>query len=192
MILHMRRFGEESDTKKKWQGQDTYEDHSKRSRGNSSVDVSDAHVNIDLNTGEDVFPDEFEDVEADPVPPPPTRPIGMDKAKRAARFGEELEKKEKHREEMQRAMMEHLETTKEKKQLRQQHLEYLRQQEERALARQTQIEERERVRQAREDARQAHEDARVAQEEHIRQQQEIINAISILEMKTRADLRGLR
>ena len=74
---------------------------------------------------------------------------------------------------MQRAMMEHLETTKEKKQLRQQHLEFIRQQEERALPRQ-----------AREDARQAHEDARVAQEEHIRQQQEILNAINILEMKT--------
>ena len=79
-----------------------------------------------------------------------------------ARFGEEIEKKDKHREEMQRAMHEHLETTKKKKQSRQQHLEFLRQQEERALVRQTQIEERERARQAREDARQAQEDARVA------------------------------
>ncbi|KAL4585885.1 hypothetical protein LXL04_010512 [Taraxacum kok-saghyz] len=49
--------------------------------GNGLVDVSDGHVNIDLNAGEDVEADEFEDVEADPVPPPRTRPIGRDKAK---------------------------------------------------------------------------------------------------------------
>ena len=61
-------------------------------------------------------------------------------------------------------MLEHLETTKEKKQLREQHLEFLRQKEQRAIARQEQEQERAL-------ARQVQEDARVAQEEHIRQQQ---------------------
>ena len=149
--------------RKKWQGQDTSEEHSKRSRGNSSVDVSDAHVNIGLNAGSDAFPDDFEDLEADTVPRSSTRPTGRDKVKRAAQFGEELEKKDKHHEEMQRAMLEHLETTKEKKQLREQHLEFFRQKEQRAIARQEQEQERAL-------ARQAQEDARIAQEEHIRQQ----------------------
>ncbi|KAL4561209.1 hypothetical protein LXL04_033372 [Taraxacum kok-saghyz] len=94
----------------KWLRVNTSEDHSKRSRGNSSVDVSDTHVNIDLNAGSDVFRDEFEDVEAEAGPP-------------------------------------------------------------------AQLEELERVRQAKEDARQA-------QEEHIRQQQEILNALNNLEKKT--------
>ena len=100
------------------------------------------------------------------------------------RFGEELEKKDKHREEMQRAMLEHLETTKEKKQLREQHFKFLRKQEERAIARQAQIDARQAQIEKRALARQAQEDARIAQEEHIRQQHAIINAMNILEMKT--------
>ncbi|KAL4592510.1 hypothetical protein LXL04_005508 [Taraxacum kok-saghyz] len=66
---------------------------------------------------------------------------------------------------------------KRKKQLREQHLEFLRQKEQRAIARQEQEQERAL-------ARVAQEDAQVAQEKHIRQQQEIINAMNILEMKT--------
>ena len=64
-------------------------------------------------------------------------------------FGDDQEKKAKHREEKERAMLEHIQTMKEKKELRKQHLEFLRLKEECELARQ-------------------------AQEEHIRQQEEHI------------------
>ena len=98
---------------------------SKRSRGETSVDISDGHVNIDLNSGSDAFlvddDDDDDDLEIRPSLPRPR--AGRDKAKRAARFGDEKEKKEKERLEMKQKLDEHLLTAKQRKELQERYLE---------------------------------------------------------------------
>ena len=82
---------------------------SKRSRAESSHDVSDAHVNIDLNAGSDTFAE-------DDIPSPGTRPpAGRDKAKRIARHTEDHEKKMKQHDDIVAKLDAHLSAVDEKK-----------------------------------------------------------------------------
>ncbi|KAL7582103.1 hypothetical protein Lser_V15G44129 [Lactuca serriola] len=67
---------------------------SKRSRNSSSVDVSDARTNIDLNADDDEIPNDIQEIS------PPRRPPGRDKARRAARHAEDVETRAKEAAEM--------------------------------------------------------------------------------------------
>ena len=88
---------------------------SKRSRGESSHDVSDAHVNIDLNAGS---------FAEDDTPSPGSRPpAGRDKAKRIARHTEDHEKKMKQRDDIVAKLDVHLSAVDEKKAMKRRQLE---------------------------------------------------------------------
>ncbi|KAL7589119.1 hypothetical protein Lser_V15G37747 [Lactuca serriola] len=95
---------------------------SKRSRNSSSVDVSDARTNIDLNADDDEIPDDIQEIS------PPRRPPGRDKARRAARHAEEVKTRAKDATEMRVKFDEHNLLIKEKNELKRRHLEFLKRQ----------------------------------------------------------------
>ncbi|XP_023755461.1 uncharacterized protein LOC111903928 [Lactuca sativa] len=92
---------------------------SKRSRNSSSVDVSDARTNIDLNADDDEIPNDIQEIS------PPRRPPGRDKARRAARHAEEVETRAKDAAEMRAKFDELNLLIKEKNELKRRHLEFL-------------------------------------------------------------------
>ncbi|KAL7594993.1 hypothetical protein Lser_V15G29071 [Lactuca serriola] len=92
---------------------------SKRSRNSSSVDVSNARTNIDLNADDDEIPDDIQETS------PPRRPPGRDKVRRAARHAEEVETRAKDAAEMRAKFDEHNLLIKEKNELKRRYLEFL-------------------------------------------------------------------
>ena len=92
---------------------------SKRSRNSSSVDVSGARTNIDLNADDDEIPDDIQEIS------PPRRPLGRDQARHAARHAEEVETRAKDAAEMRAKFDEHNLLIKEKNNLKRRHLEFL-------------------------------------------------------------------
>ncbi|XP_023747506.1 uncharacterized protein LOC111895662 [Lactuca sativa] len=92
---------------------------SKRSRNSSSIDVSDARTNIDLNADDDEIPDDIQEIS------PLRRPPGRDKARRVARHAEEVETRAKDAAEMRAKFDEHNLLIKEKNELKRRHLEFL-------------------------------------------------------------------
>lgn len=63
---------------------------SKRSQNSSVIDVSAAQTHIDLHVDIGEIPDDIEDIS------PPRQPTGHDKAKRAAKHADDVERKTKH------------------------------------------------------------------------------------------------
>ncbi|XP_023749409.1 uncharacterized protein LOC111897693 [Lactuca sativa] len=104
----------------KWNKMSTSSElQSKRSRNSSSVDVSNARTNIDLNADDDEIPDDIQEIS------PPRRPPGRDKVRRAARHAEEMETIAKDAAEMRAKFDEHNLLIKEKNELKRRYLEFL-------------------------------------------------------------------